>query len=433
MTKSYFSFARSLVSRGFFHIFGASALNKVIAFVTNILIVRFLTKDDYGLFSYANSIFTIILLFTGLGLVSGMFVYAAEDRPERERQALYRYALTRGLLVDCILALALLIAAIVIPFPLERAGTYIALLAPLLILDYVFQYTTMKLRIMRENKKYAGMTNINTAGNLVFGCCGAWLGGIAGTIGGRYVAYVLSIAACAVVLKRKDVLLRGGDSLSRTLKRELWGFSLRNQTAAGLNCMSYSVQMIILGAVLQSSGDLAAYKVASAIPEGLAFMTSAATLFLGPYVIEHRRDRVWLSRYTRVFFVVVGSANLAIAVLLCFGAGGLVRLVWGSGYGDAVLPLQILALNYFVGGTFRTIPIEMLACLKKTGYNLFISVVWFAINVFGTYVLASAWGLLGAAASVVMNSVISGAVALPYLVHVIRKADSKESELELQT
>lgn len=48
--------AKLLFSRGFFHIFGANVVNKIVTFATNIAIVWFLSKDSYGIFSYANNI-----------------------------------------------------------------------------------------------------------------------------------------------------------------------------------------------------------------------------------------------------------------------------------------------------------------------------------------------------------------------------------------
>lgn len=417
--------ADSLVGKGLFHIFGASALNRAIAFITNILIVRLLTKGDYGLFSYANSIYAIVLLFTGLGLVSGMFVHAAENRPEQEREGLCRYALTRGLLIDCALMLALVVAGLVIPFPIEQSGPYVAMFAPLLILDYVFSFLATFLRIKRENKKYAGLTNVNTACYCVFGCCGAWVGGIAGTIVGRYLAYAVSILVGLLMVKHDARSFKRRAVLSRPLKRSLWSFSLKNQAAAALNCMSYALQAIILGIVLQNSGDIAAYKTASIIPEGLAFVTSSVTIFLAPYIIAHNDDGAWLKKTVRVVFTAMGFINLAIALVFFFMSSHIVLSLWGASYSDAIIPFQILALNYFVSGTFRSIAIEMLSCLKKTGYNLFLAIVWCAINVCGTFMLAGAWGVRGAALSVVLNSAVSGLLSVPYLIHVINKANKK--------
>ena len=52
---------KALFSGGFFHILGSTFLNKIIAFVANIAIVRILSKPDYGIFTGAFNVFFIVL------------------------------------------------------------------------------------------------------------------------------------------------------------------------------------------------------------------------------------------------------------------------------------------------------------------------------------------------------------------------------------
>ena len=420
--------AKLLFSRGFFHIFGASAVNKAIAFITNIVIVRFLTQDEYGLFSYANSVYTIVAGVTGLGLIAGMFVFGSEKRSADEKRRISRYALTRGLGIDFVLMAALMSVGILYPFPLDQAGPYIVLFAPLLLLSYVFDYLTTMLRMRRENKRFAGLTNLNTILYSGLGCLGALAGGIAGTILGRYAAYVVSIAVGLLVSRGVRFRLKGDSRLSRSVKKELWGFSLKNQAAAALNRMSYSVQMIILAMLLYSAGDLAAYKADSLIPEGLYFVVSSVTMFVAPYVIEHNRDAAWLKRKIPLIFASMGVVNFGISAILFFSAGGLVQAVWGEEYAPAILPMQILALNYFLSGTLRSIAVEVLSMLKETGFNLFLSVAWGVGNIALTFLMVPRWGLAGAALGVVANTLVSSCLSITYLVHVVRKIDRKGKE-----
>ena len=44
---------RWMIDKGAVHILGTNVANKVLSFFTNILIVRFLTKTEYGVFGYA--------------------------------------------------------------------------------------------------------------------------------------------------------------------------------------------------------------------------------------------------------------------------------------------------------------------------------------------------------------------------------------------
>ena len=43
----------TLFKTGFFHIFGSNVINKILAFLSSVILVRILTKTEYGAFTYA--------------------------------------------------------------------------------------------------------------------------------------------------------------------------------------------------------------------------------------------------------------------------------------------------------------------------------------------------------------------------------------------
>ena len=60
---------RWIIDKGAVHILGTNVVNKVLSFFTNIFIVRFLTKSEYGIFGYANNIISFFLLVVWACLV----------------------------------------------------------------------------------------------------------------------------------------------------------------------------------------------------------------------------------------------------------------------------------------------------------------------------------------------------------------------------
>ena len=70
---------KGLYKRGFFHILGSTFLNKIVAFLANIAIVRILSKNDYGVFSGAFNVFFIVFLFSGLGIANGILYFCSKD------------------------------------------------------------------------------------------------------------------------------------------------------------------------------------------------------------------------------------------------------------------------------------------------------------------------------------------------------------------
>ena len=69
---------RRLFRAGLFDIFGADALNKVLTFVSGMIVVRLIPQEVYGVYSYAYNILNIILLFNGLGASSAILQLTSE-------------------------------------------------------------------------------------------------------------------------------------------------------------------------------------------------------------------------------------------------------------------------------------------------------------------------------------------------------------------
>ena len=93
-------YLKKLKKIGFGQVFSAFAINKIIAFVTNFLIVRFLTKSDYGLFSSAFNIYSFFNVYTGLGMLSSELLFCTEKRSPIEKKAIYKYTLLCGFFAD---------------------------------------------------------------------------------------------------------------------------------------------------------------------------------------------------------------------------------------------------------------------------------------------------------------------------------------------
>lgn len=61
------SFVRSLLQRGLMHMFGANVLNKVISFSGAILLVRILSKGEYGVYAYVQNILSFFFIVEWIG------------------------------------------------------------------------------------------------------------------------------------------------------------------------------------------------------------------------------------------------------------------------------------------------------------------------------------------------------------------------------
>ena len=75
---------------GFFNIVGAGVLNKIVSFASGVILIRVLSKGDYGAYSYALNIINYFVLFNGLG-TSACVVQLCVERGEAGGRAEIAY------------------------------------------------------------------------------------------------------------------------------------------------------------------------------------------------------------------------------------------------------------------------------------------------------------------------------------------------------
>ncbi|WP_165247692.1 lipopolysaccharide biosynthesis protein [Adlercreutzia sp. ZJ141] len=413
---------RTLFERGFFHIFGANVINKFLGFFTNVAIVWFLSKDDYGVFGYANSIYSMTLLATGFGLIAGMFQFCLEERGDDERKSLRWYSLTRGLAVDVVITALIIAVGLYVPLPIEEANRYLALFGPLLLLDYVFQYCSTVLRIKLENQRFSTLQLFNAGVYCVFACVGAHTAGIVGTIGGRYVAYAASLVLAFVLLKGSGVAVTRGDKLPLALRVSLWKYSVSTQVSAVLNNLTYLLDVFLVGLFLASASSVASYKVATIIPEGMAFVPGSVIMFVLPYFVKHAHDKVWFQGKVSLLLKVSVVFYLVHSVLLVLLAPVIISVLWGDGYMDALTAFRLLSVSFFFNA-MRTTCTNLLCSLRAIASNLFVSALSLVLNVILCVLLIPEYGIVGAAFVPTSVSVVAAVTAFIALRRSISKLE----------
>ena len=60
-----------------------SIVNKIIGFFSSTILVHVLSKGEYGVFTYAWNIYSIIVIFSGLGMDSAIIQLCSEKPKEK--------------------------------------------------------------------------------------------------------------------------------------------------------------------------------------------------------------------------------------------------------------------------------------------------------------------------------------------------------------
>lgn len=412
---------KKLWDMGLGHVFSAFTINKLIAFVTNILIVRFMSKTEYGLFSDAFNTYSFFNIFTGLGMLGSELLFCTEKRSDQEKRAVYRYTLLSGFVVDIILGAVMIGYAFSGFMPIKDAQPVLIGFAGLLALEYVMQYILVYYRTKLENKKFSFLSVAHSVSYLLFGAAGAIIYGPVGTIIGRYLAMIIPSILGIVLMKGNYVDVFNKQHVDDKLKKDIWNYSIKNGLSAYLNQVIYLIDVAIISCVIADADTVASYKLATLIPEGLNFVPHAIIVTLIPYFVRNKENTKWLKANARRLFFYTGLMNCLITVLLIVAAPIVIKIIGGEQYSDSVVYFRILSLSYFFLGTFRLFSTNLLAVFRKTTFNIVVAAINGALNIVLDLVLIHYFQATGAAWATMISVVIASCLSFPYLIRTISK------------
>lgn len=411
---------------GFFHIFGSSVVNKIIAFLTSIVLVRVLTTEEYGVFTYAWNIYSLLLLTDGLGSSSAVLQICSENSADREfMQRVGHYGLQYGLLFDLLLAVALFFIGSCVSLPIAGAGEFLRFLCFLPMLHCAFDVTANYLRAEKRNRDYARLKTLNTVVIFAVSMLGAYLLREKGLILGYYTAYILTLC---VSLARKDTrLFAPAAKPESAVLKAFWSIAIVSMCNTALSQLLYLLDIFVLGIVDPQETVLAGYRVATIIPSALTFIPMALITYVYPYFAEHRQNGSWCLRNYKKMLLGLGAFNLLIGIVLIAGAPLLIRLIFGEAYSDVTPIFRLLVLNYCISGTFRIPAGNLLVTQRKLKFNLFVACFSGLVNAAADFLFIAWWGAMGAALATVLVVLITSVMNTTYLIHVFKNTSTKRS------
>lgn len=420
---------KALIHKGLLHVMGSTIINKCIAFIANIFIVRLLTKAEYGIFTGAFNIFSIAVLFSGLGINSGLLYNCSKNIEPAKKKQFFRYGLLFGLGVQILLSIQILTYGLAGKVGIEESRKYIFELSLLPVFSYVVDYYSIALRSAQKNKEYARYLNLNSVLYSLFAVAGCLAAGVTGTILGRYAAYAVS----AVVGRTycRDIVASAGDRSDRLVREEktrLLKYSVKAGMTSALNNILYRIDITLIALIVSDASVLASYKVGATIPENMNFIPHSMLVVFLPVFISHSEDTEWIRENVRKIYTLMIATGAGISAFLIVMAPVIVKLLWGDVYSDAVPCFRILTISFFFLASFRTTSTNILLGLNKPGYTLLVSILSGITNIILDIVLTVRYGSIGAAFATLIVTVVASALSFPYVLHVIYRERSKLPE-----
>ena len=415
---------KELFQRGFFHILGSTVINKIIAFLANIAIVRILTKHDYGVFTGAFNVFFIVFLFSGMGIVNGILYYCSKDVPREEKKSFYAWAVRFGLWTEVLLSAAILIYGLFFNVGIEEMRVYILSLAPLPFLAFIFDYYSIILRAEKDNKRYSLYLNIHSALYAGLAILGGLCFGIAGTIAGRYLAYVIAdVIGYYFCRDYADISWKGRPSPEA--RKDIRKYSLKAGITSALNVILYRIDVAVIALVVADASVLASYKTGAQLPENMNFIPQSLMVYFVPLFVQHLGNGEWIRKKTKEIYLAAAGVSFVLGTAVYALAPWIVQILWGEAYLDAVPCMRILTVSFVILSAFRITSTNILLSLKRAGYTMAVSIITGTVNIGLDVVLTMKYGSIGAAWATLIVTVLAAALSFPYVLYIVYSGKEK--------
>ena len=419
-----------LKNTGFFHIFGFSVINKIFGFAGGIIIVRLVSKSEYGLYANALNLISFFLLLSGMGMVSGAFQLCSENAEDPERrEQIFAYGTRFGILFNLAMSLVILLVASFAKLSLPAARPYFILMAFFPLVEIFFQFQQIYLRSAFKNREYAYATTINAVFVLAGSVLGSILFQVKGLIIGHYLAFILTFLLIGRLYQAKIQVKK--TTLSPATRKTLFHLSFISMCNNGVSSLLNLLDIFVIGIVIPNEKVTASYKVASTFPTAAVFIPAALVVYIYPYFAAHRTDGVWTRSTFRQVFKWNAILNGILTLLMLVLAPYIIQTVYGNQYADAVPCFQILMVSYFFKAAFRTLAGNLLVTQRKITFNFVVALVSGLLNVVGNFIMVQKMGSIGAAITTLGVCMFAGLWSFVYYLRTIRNIPPAKNEPSL--
>lgn len=420
MTSNFTNFIKTIKGLGFFHIFCSDILNKIVSFFTVFALVRILSKQDFGEWSYAFNLVNIILLFQGLGSISALLQFCSSSHDEYERDSYFKFGLIFAFASNGLLTGIIVFIALYIRLPLEGSNTILLYLCLLPLLTIFFDFALIYWRSTFQNKIFSFYNFFYTILLGIGTIVGGIFYGVIGVIIGRYFSYIFSIAGAINTLKDDLIRVIHSNELNKEKKFAFIGFAITAMLSNSISSMLYLIDIQLIGIILKSADEVASYQTATIIPFALNFIPLAIMTFSYPYFAQNWDNMKWVKKNYRILLKYLIPLNLSISIVLFIFAPIIVPLLFGDQYSDSVTPFRILALGFFIAGTFRIPAGNILASMRFIKLNLLNAILSGTLNVVINILIIPILGINGAALSTFFTFFVSSCISNFFIIKKIK-------------
>lgn len=424
---------KKLQETDFFSIFIATILSKVVTFLGGIILVRILSKSDYGIYAYIKNCYSMLFIFNDFGISFAALQYMTESADNKEKQKqILKYSIKCCLLTSLVTGIIILVSPKFYPYKIGEAISIIPMLFLLPTISILINLFSMVLRANLENKKYAKLQIFTTIITYIVLIIFACVCGVRGAILSEYV-YSIIILIYSVILAYQyihNILKNKKSEITRKEKNGFIKYALAGQLNDTMGSILLNVDIFLIGYMISIPENIALYNAGAKIPYALTFLSNCVSIYITPYFIKHNKEIEWIKvNYKNLIkYCSIGFGVMCIA-LVCL-AKPIFMVVFGADYYDAIPIYRVLIIGLFFTSAIKIPTANVLVSLRKINVNIISNIICIIVNFVSNIAFIKFFGIIGAAITTTITNIISATIYIIYLNRYIKKNYNEKNKGE---
>jgi len=401
-------------------------LAKLLNFVVTIIVIKLLTKEEYGLITYSITIIAFLLPFVGAGLFQGLLRFGAIVDGQIHKKVLFNITFWKGLTYTVLMSVMVILLTPVITKNLPDASIYLIVLSFQLVTLFIFKMIQIYNRLIHRNKLFA---YVDIQNNLLLLVSSVSLCYFFGGIG--YIVSIISIPLLLGVFylyKLNLIPLKiAKDKIAKIKKsfdfnfKEIFSYGLYMSLGGVLSQLLYAIDILLIGNLLINAESVAQYKASSIIPFSLLMLAQAVmTTDFVKLANASKNDKASLKNYYLNYLKIFSFVSIGIIIFFYFFSDDLLK-IFGTAYQGHARLMFIFSVG-IVGAILFRIPMgNMLSAIGWPKINALFSVIVLILNVVGGYYMILNYGIEGAAITTAVLMWVSGFFSLGAFIFYLKR------------
>lgn len=417
-------YIKKLGSTGFFSIVVSDTLGKIVSFFGGMVLVRVLSKSDYGIYSYVMNCIGFMLVLGDMGTGMATLQFAQENyKNELKFKGFCAYGLKLTVIFSFLPMMSILLSPLYYPYTLEKAQKLTLVLFVWPFINGLNSFFQTNLRIHLDNNKYALLNIITIIVYYMVLLPMSLNWGVTGAVLAKY-GYSIIILGVSLYLNRSKLYI--GKSYYKIItgieKKQFFKLSVPSQLNSMVGQIMHLIDIFMISLFFDGSEIIASYKVATTIPSACSFIPISIMIYAIPFFTRNNKDFFWVKKNYRKLVISSFGICSIISFVGIIMAPWIIPFVFGREYNDAVLCFQVLLIGFAFSGGLHVPSVNVIYTQRKIRVNLIITIFSGILNVVLDIVGIKFWGSFGAAIATTIVNIVSGIVAVIYFkVYIKRK------------